>query len=126
MWKEVINMVVEYAIASTIFYFVFFFNTPYWTGQEMAELSKSGIWRAMYRFLAGIGSALFAFSEKPHLVQKACSAFTSAPQFWQNSLVFTSAPHPVQNLSPGTITLPQFVQNLLLLTWQPPMSCLPM
>ncbi len=40
-------------------FFLFFFNVPYWTGQDMADMSESGIWRACFRFLSFMGFGCF-------------------------------------------------------------------
>lgn len=46
-------------LSLAVSFFLFFFNVPYWTGQDMADMSKSGIWRAPFRFLSRIGFGLF-------------------------------------------------------------------
>lgn len=54
----VINSIV-YFLSLAISFFLFFFNVPYWTGRDMADMSKSGIWRAFFRFLSFLGYGLF-------------------------------------------------------------------
>ena len=49
---------VVYFLSLTISFFLFFFNVPYWTGRDMADMSKSGIWRAFFRFLSFLGYGL--------------------------------------------------------------------
>lgn len=50
-------------VATTLFFLLFYFNTPYLTGSRMAELSKSGIWRYFFRLLSNIGYGLFRLTE---------------------------------------------------------------
>lgn len=53
----VLNSIV-YFISLAVSFFLFFFNVPYWTGRDMADMSKSGIWRAFFRFLSFLGYGL--------------------------------------------------------------------
>lgn len=50
---------VMFFLSLTASFFLFFFNVPYWTGQDMADMSQSGIWRAPFRFLSHIGFGFF-------------------------------------------------------------------
>lgn len=50
----VVNSIVYFA-ALVLSFFLFYFNVPYWTGRDMADLSDSGIWRASFRFLSFLG-----------------------------------------------------------------------
>ena len=50
---------IMFFLSLTASFFLFFFNVPYWTGQDMADMSKSGIWRAPFRFLSRIGFGCF-------------------------------------------------------------------
>lgn len=50
--------VLSYYLALMISFFLFYFNVPYWTGRDMADMSKSGIWRAFFRFLSFLGYGL--------------------------------------------------------------------
>lgn len=54
----VLNSIIFFLSLAASF-FLFFFNVPYWTGQDMADMSKSGIWRAPFRFLSRIGFGFF-------------------------------------------------------------------
>lgn len=49
---------IVYFSSLAISFFLFFFNVPYWTGRDMADMSKSGIWRAFFRFLSFLGYGL--------------------------------------------------------------------
>lgn len=53
----VLNSIV-YFFTLAVSFFLFFFNVPYWTGRDMADMSKSGIWRAFFRFLSFLGYGL--------------------------------------------------------------------
>lgn len=53
----VLNSIV-YFLTLAVSFFLFFFNVPYWTGRDMADMSKSGIWRAFFRFLSFLGYGL--------------------------------------------------------------------
>lgn len=44
-----------YFVALILSFFLFYFNVPYWTGRDMADMSDSGIWRAFFRFLSFLG-----------------------------------------------------------------------
>lgn len=50
-------------LATSLSFFLFYFSVPYWTGNDMAELSSSGIWRAFYRFLSKIGYLIHRLCE---------------------------------------------------------------
>lgn len=50
-------------LATSLSFFLFYFSVPYWTGNGMAELSPSGIWRAFYRFLSKIGYLIHRLCE---------------------------------------------------------------
>lgn len=54
----VLNSIVFF-LSLAVSFFLFFFNVPYWTGQDMAEMSTSGIWRAPFRFLSFLGFGFF-------------------------------------------------------------------
>lgn len=50
---------IAFFLSLTVSFFLFFFNVPYWTGQDIADMSKSGIWRAPFRFVSRIGFGFF-------------------------------------------------------------------
>lgn len=50
-------------LCSTISFFVLFFTTPYTTGIQLREMSKSGIYQWTYMILSGIGYILYMFLE---------------------------------------------------------------
>lgn len=55
--------IVAVFLATSLSFFLFYFSVPYWTGNDMAELSSSGIWRAFYRFLSKIGYLMHRLCE---------------------------------------------------------------
>lgn len=55
---------VQAVIVNTLFFFLFYFSTPYWTGSGMAELSSSGIWRATFRALSFSGTLVYRLVER--------------------------------------------------------------
>ncbi len=55
---------VIYFLALAATFFLFYFNVPYWTGKDMADMSDSGIWRAFFRFLSFLGYGVFLLFNK--------------------------------------------------------------
>lgn len=42
-------------VATLIAFFLFYFNVPYWTGKEMRDVAKNGLYRCFYMILSSIG-----------------------------------------------------------------------
>lgn len=50
-------------IALSIIYLFFYFNTQYWCGKAILDLSSSRLWQAIYKVLSSIGYILYKLSE---------------------------------------------------------------
>ncbi len=55
---------IVYFLALAASFFLFYFNVPYWTGKDMADMSDSGIWRAFFRFLSFLGYGVYWLFDK--------------------------------------------------------------
>lgn len=45
-------------------FFLFFFNVPYWTGNEMGEVARNGVYRLFYTFCSNIGWVVYKAIER--------------------------------------------------------------
>ena len=86
---------VVYFVALSVSFFLFYFNAPYWTGKGMADLSKSGIWRAAFRFLSFIGYGICKVFDLLSLLVQGWVAARILPRGDLDKLQSHDAKHPV-------------------------------